>query len=176
MARQAREICLTLISGPVELTDARVRALRTDPDLAAEVRRRLDACGVALVAAKGFGRWAVVAAEDLRDNADSGLSEQQRAALAHLLIALGPTGGGGEPAPLSVLEFCRTFGTPRGLRRETVRSTVLGALERRDYIRVHTPEGRRSDATITAGARMSLLDRRALLRHLESEVLSGETH
>lgn len=163
MHEQARILACRIVCG--DATDEDTAQVLDDELLLGEINRRLDAVGLEWRPATGV----VLAAADLRsDHATGGLREAELAALASLVVSL-------ELAPtpnehgkrLRVVDFCETFGKPRGWKREYVRSAVLGPLERAGYIRVVTPSDRRTEQYITVGDRMKLIDNRKLLREIE---------
>lgn len=172
-ARRARELCFLLLTG--QNTSGELSELLDDAELAEDVRRRLDLCGVELHHARAHGKFLVSGAGDLRDlGATGGLREPELAALAYLFVHLqeAPAPGDGKPTML-VADFCDRFGTVRGWKRDFVRRAVLGPLERHEYIKIVTPGDRRSRAFISAGPRMALLDRRRLLARLDREALAA---
>jgi hypothetical protein len=165
---EARRICHQLLCGRTELTD--LPELAEDPALAAEVRARLHACGLEIAQARGWGRWVVTGAAELRDEAGGhGLNTPQLAALAYLFVTLdvAPAPSDETTTRLTVTDFTARFARPRGWKADFVRRAVLGPLESMEYIRVVTPGGERRQAYIQPGPRMSLLDRGRVLRRLE---------
>lgn len=165
---EARRVCHQLICGRADLSD--LPQLTEDPELAAEVQRRLDACGMQLQQARGWGRWVVTGAPELRsDAAGHGLNAPQLAALAFLFVhlAVAPAPGDDETPRMLVSEFTAQFGKPHGWKADFVRRAVLGPLETMEYVKVVTPGGQRRQAFLTAGPRMALLDRARLLRRAE---------
>lgn len=171
LGRRAREICFLLLTSNTAAPE--LAELSTDVELAEEVRSRLDACGLEIHHARSYGRYLVSGAADLRDQgANGGLREAELAALGYLFVHLheAPAPHDGKPTML-VADFCERFGKQRGWNRRYVRSAVIGPLERHDYIRVVTPGDRRSEAYLSAGPRMALIDRRRLLSRLDREAL-----
>lgn len=165
---EARRICHQLLCGSASLSD--LPELQEDPQLAAEVGHRLQACGLELHQAKGWKRWMVTGAADLREQTKGhDLNQPQLAALAYLFTTLSaaPAPSDEEVARMRVQDFTSGFGRSRGWKADYVRRAVLGPLERMEYVRVVTPSGSRREAYIQPGPRMSLLDRSRLLRHLE---------
>jgi len=165
---EARRICHQLICGRTDLTD--LPQLQEDPELASEVRRRLDAVGLDLQQAKGWGRWVVTGDPQLRAFSDGhGLNQPQMAALAFLLVSLdvAPAPGDEQTPRMAVSDFTSRFAKPRGWSADFVRRMILAPLEKQDYVRVVVPGGERRQAYIVSGPRMSLLDRGRVLRRLE---------
>lgn len=176
LSEQARRICHQLICGRTELSD--LPELASDPQLASEVQRRLDACGLEIRQARGWGRWVITGAGDLRDSTSGhGLNEPQLAALAFLFVQLdvAPAPSDQDTPRMPVSDFTASFGRPRGWKADYVRRAVLGPLEALEYIRVITPGGERRRAYVQAGPRMSLLDRGQMLRRLDRAMDSAET-
>jgi hypothetical protein len=174
-ASRARSICHRVICGRAPANE--IADLATDPDLAAEVSRRLDACGLRL--ALVGGRYLVTGDPDLRHEVpEHSLSEPQTAALAHLYMALvvAPHPDGESPRPrVDLRTFCREFGAPRGWSIDHVRRLVIGALSTAEYVRVVAPQGHRREAYVEAGPRMELIDRTRLMRLLERVDIAART-
>ena len=165
---EARRVCHQLICGRTDLSD--LPQLQEDPQLAAEVQRRLHAVGLELAQAKGWGRWVVTGDPQLRAFSDGhGLNQPQMAALAFLLVSLdvAPAPGDEQTPRMAVTDFTSRFARPRGWSADFVRRMILAPLEKQDYVRVVVPGGERRQAYITSGPRMSLLDRNRVLRRLE---------
>jgi hypothetical protein len=172
---QAREICHQLLCGETSLSS--LPQLAEDPHLASEVERRLDACGLTLRQARGWGRWMVTGDPALVSTTDGhGLNTPQLSALAWLLVELeiAPQPQEDSSNKILVSEFSERYGKPQGWNADYLRRAVLGALEKLEYVRVVTPGGQRRQAFITAGPRMSLLDRRGVLRRLERSIEESE--
>lgn len=142
-----------------------------DPELRAEIDRRLGLVGFAL--AELHGRL-YAHAEAINEGA-GGYSEPQLAALAQLAadLLLAPAPGSGTPNVL-VSDFHARFAAAQGWSKQWVRRAVLGPLERDGHIRVVAPGQRRTDEFIQAGPRLHLIDLGRLSRALNAALERDE--
>lgn len=143
----------------------------TDPQLRAEIDRRLSLVGFRLT--QSHGRL-YAHAETLNEGA-GGYSEPQLAALAQLAadLVIAPAPGPGTPSVL-VSDFHARFAAAQGWSKQWVRRAVLGPLERDGYIRVVAPGQRRTDEFIQAGPRLPLIDTGRLSRALGAAIERDE--
>lgn len=146
---ELRRFCGTLLAGAAESADEEL--LIAEPELAAEVERRLAFCGLRLVRAAGEAPFAVV------EGAGEELQELSLACLALACVALRDSSGGKRPR-LAVKEIWERVGKKAGYSEAYLRRAGLGPLESRGFIRVVKPEQRAADAYIVRGPAFAALD------------------
>lgn len=158
---ELRQICASLLAGVAETADEEL--LTAEPELLAEVERRLSAVGLRLVRSHGEAPFAVV------EGAGEALSELSLACLALACVGL-RDGQSGKRPRLAVKEIWERVGKKAGYSEAYLRRAGLGPLEQRGFIRVVKPEQRAADAYVVQGPAFQALDLdgvRARLRVLE---------
>jgi hypothetical protein len=158
---ELRGICASVLAGTAETEDE--ETLAAEPELAAEVDRRLAACGLRLIRARGQAPFAVVEA------AGEALSELSLACLALACVALRDKQNGKRPR-LLVHEIWERIGKKAGYSEAYLRRAGIGPLEQRGFVHVVKPEQRAADAYLVAGPAFTALDLdgvQARLRRLE---------
>jgi hypothetical protein len=154
---ELRSLCARLCAGQGEPADA--ETLLAEPELAAELRRRLHACGMKLVLAEGSAP--VVVAEC----AEGELGELALAALALCALVLQP-GARSAPRPrLSLASLTQRL--PGSHEPSYVRRAVVGPLEARGLVRLVKPGQRVADAYLVAGPALAAIDSSLVRARLE---------
>ncbi len=139
-------------------TEDQAQMLLEHPDLAAELRGRLEACGLELVV--GPKPLAVLITEK------NGLSELSQAALAICAIGLKEEPGARRRPRITIDELGERLGG--SYSSAFIRRAVLGPLSSRGLIKIVKPEQRASEAYIVSGPALAAIDRQAILARLES--------
>lgn len=145
--QEVRALAARLLAGCGEQADE--DGLVRDPELAAELQQRLDACGVRLVRVEGEAPRCVV------DEAGDDLGELSLALLATCALKLRP--GGSRRARIDVDELWLQLGKPAGYSLAYLRRAGLGPLEVRGLIRVVKPAQRSSEAYVVAGPALAAI-------------------
>lgn len=147
---QIRETCGRLLSGRAESEDELL--FRASPELASEVRSRLEAVGVRLHRSE---EAPICVVDD--DAEDDGLAEISLACLA--ICALTLTGESGKSrARLEVKEIWKRVGERDGYTEAYLRRAGLGPLEKRGLVKVIKASQRASQAYVVAGPALSCVD------------------
>lgn len=142
--------CALLLRNGAEASDE--ETLACDPEFAAEVVRRLDACGVRLVREPGEPPLTVI------DDNDGSLSELSLACLALAAAALNRPARAGRRPRLALAALAEQVGKPNGYSAAYVRRAGLGPLEQRGLVRLVKPEQSAADAYLVAGPALRALD------------------
>jgi hypothetical protein len=146
---EIRLLAASFLAGRAEAADEQL--LLAEPELAAELERRLDACGVRLVREAGEAPLCVVEV----DNDD--LSELALACLARIAVSVQKPQAG-RRARLDVRELWEEVGKPNGYTEAYVRRAGLGPLEQRKLVHVVKPEQAEEGPYVVAGPALRAID------------------
>lgn len=147
---EIQRFCAQLLRGSAEAADE--ETLAADPELAAEVERRLAACGVRLVREHGEPPLTVI------DDTEGALSELSLAVLALAVAALNRPARGGRRPRLAFAAVAEQVGKPNGYSAAYVRRAGIGPLEQRGLVRLVKPEQSAADAYLVAGPALRAID------------------
>lgn len=147
---EIQNLCAQLLRNTAEAADEEM--LAADPELGAEVERRLAACGVRLSREPGEPPLAVI------DDTEGALSELSLACLALAAAALNRPARGSRRPRLALATLAEQVGKPNGYSAAYVRRAGIGPLEQRGLVRLVKPEQSASDAYLVAGPALRAID------------------